>query len=722
MFNQSSAMGAVGNIIEQHLQKCVWKVTRWWHLQRRNARHQPFIEVLTMPPPAGEPVSAPHRQDTVKSPRRNILALVSGRVRRQQLQDMAASDAPLVISAEEKAVNQRLTIVSAALGFSVAGWVYPMLSPVTVLLILYAIGPAFLKSVYTTFVKERRIGITALDLIFDATLILTGHFSLCAFAAFLQLLSKKLVLKTEDRSRKSLIDLFGQQQRWVWVRKDGVEVETPLTDVQLGDILVVSVGETIPVDGRIVAGIASIDQHILTGEAQPLEKEVGDSVYAATVVLNGQIDIKVEKSGQDTTVAQISQILLHTADYRMTMHARGEAIADRTAGPMLGVGALALLAGFTPIRVIALMNANFGYNLRILAPIAMLNYLNLVAHHGILVKDGRALELLTKVDTIVFDKTGTLTDEQPHVGAIHTYNGYTADDLLRYAAAAEEKQTHPIARAILQEARVRRLRLPEIQEASYKVGYGLKVTIDEQRVCVGSARFIALENITLSPQAQQHLAACAQQGRSLTMVAVNEELAGALELHATVRPEAKGIIQALRQHAMCSVFIISGDQEAPTQKLAEELGIDHYFANVLPQDKAALIKELQTEGRTVCYVGDGINDAIALKQAHVSISLRGAATMATDSAAIILMNGGLSQVGRLFDSAQRLEQNLERNLAITIIPGIIAMSGVLFFHFGMLTTIVLNQLGLAVGMINTLSPLVNGLGSSTEGLSAQEEA
>ena len=192
------------------------------------------------------------------------------------------------------------------------------------------------------------------------------------------------------------------------------------------------------------------------------------------------------------------------------------------------------------------------------------------------------------------------------------------------------------------------------------------------------------------------------------MVAINDELAGALELHATVRKEAKAVISQLRQRGIQSMYIISGDHEAPTQKLAKELGIDNYFATVLPEDKADLIKQLQAQGKYVCYIGDGINDSIALKQAHVSISLRGASTIATDTAAIILMDGNLSQLDQLFDIAEQFENNLRRTLMITILPGFISMSGVLFLHFGIITTILLNQIGLAVGMANTMLPFVKG--------------
>ena len=637
-----------------------------------------------------------------------IMAQIVGDTRRQQVQEITVSkEEAAELSDEEKELNRNLLLLFVALGFTAGGaWLYPPLTLIGLPFYLYSAVPMIMSDFYTAAVKEKRVSMAALELTLIGLMLGTGHFFAATLGGFLYLFSKKLVLATEDHSRKSLINIFGQQERMVWVKIDAHEIKAPLEQLKAGDIVVVNTSEMIPVDGIITSGMAGVDQHILTGEAQPVEKEAGDRVFASTVVLTGRIEIEVEKTGSETTAAQIGEILLRTADFKMTMHSRGVQIADRTALPTLSIGGLAFLSGFTPIRVASLMNANFGYNMRVLAPIAMLNYLNLLSQQGILVKDGRAVELLKQVDTVVFDKTGTLTEEVPHVAQIHTCSCVSADELLTLAAAAEYKQKHPIALAILQKAKQEGLTLPAISDAVYKVGYGLTVTIDDKLVRVGSPRFIQREGIAIPPHIQAVQEDGHRQGHSFVMVAINEQLAGALELHATVRKEAKAVISQLRQRGIQSMYIISGDHEAPTQKLAKELGISDYFACVLPEDKADLIKQLQAQGKYVCYIGDGINDSIALKQAHVSISLRGASTIATDTAAIILMDGNLSQLGLLFDIAEQFSNNLRRTLMITILPGFVSMSGVLFLHFGIITTILLNQVALAAGMANTMLPFV----------------
>ena len=544
--------------------------------------------------------------------------------------------------------------------------------------------------------------------------IVTGHFFSWSLACSLIYGGRKILAKTEDRSRKSLLNIFGQQSRFVYVLQDGVEFEIPLTAVQVGDIVVVNAGEMIPVDGTIVTGVASIDQHILTGESQPSEKETGDVVFASTVILTGRIHIKVEKAGQETTTAKIAEILTQTADFKLSIQSRGEAYADRSVVPTLGMAGLALLTT-GPVAAMTVLNACFAFYLRVLAPIAMLKFLGLAAHRGILIKDGRVLDLLSQVDTIVFDKTGTLTHEQPHVGYIHTYSGYTPREVLTYAAAAEYKQTHPIAKAILEQAEAWRLELPQIDEANYKIGYGLTVTLDDDDptydslpghskiIQVGSVRFMELEGINIPLALTRTQESCHEKGHSLLMVACDGQLIGAIELLPTVRSEAKNIIEQLQARHK-SMYIISGDHETPTKKLAEELGIENYFAETLPEHKADLIEALQQQGRVVCYVGDGINDSIALKKAQVSISLRGASTIATDTAQVILMDHSLTQLISLFDLAENFDARMKSMLTATVVPGIVTVSGAFLWDFRLIHSVILNQLGFVSGFFKAMPP------------------
>ncbi len=355
--------------------------------------------------------------------------------------------------AQRRATNHYLAASSVGLGLALVGAVgYPLVSLLSVPVSLYAYGD-ILRAGYHALFKERRLRAAVLDSIITFGLVISGYYIATALSNCVYFLGVRLLLQTEDASRQSLTNLFGEQPRLVWRLVDGAEVATPFEAIQRGDVVVVNAGEMIPVDGRIVQGIASVDQQKLTGESQPVDKTPGDHVLAATLVLAGQLYIEVEKAGTETIAAQIGEILSRTADFKATIEARSQQIADKSVLPTLGAGLLALLT-LNPIKAIATISANYSEILRIAGPLGMLNFLHLATENGILVKDGRSLELLTEIDTVVFDKTGTLTLEQPSVGQIHCCADLSADEVLVYAATAEYRQTHPIARAILQAAPV----------------------------------------------------------------------------------------------------------------------------------------------------------------------------------------------------------------------------------------------------------------------------
>jgi Cu2+-exporting ATPase len=317
----------------------------------------------------------------------------------------------------------------------------------------------------------------------------------------------------------------------------------------------------------------------------------------------------------------------------------------------------------------------------------MLNYLHLFSHHRILIKDGRSLEQIHNIDTIVFDKTGTLTQETPQINQIISCHGYSEDEILRYAAAAETRQNHPIAKAILQAAEVRELEVPPIDHAHYEIGYGIKITLNDQVIRIGSERFMNMCDITIPNTISKTLQQSHTEGYTLIYVAINDQLSGAIQLCPTIRAEVKEILHTLRKNGK-TLYIISGDHEEPTRRLAQEIGIDHYFANTLPENKAKLVKQLQESGHSVCFVGDGINDTIALKQANVSISLGGATTIAMDTAQIVLMDGNLTQLPYIFSLGKEFNQHIDHCFAVTLIPDILAIISTYLFHWSLLTMVI----------------------------------
>ncbi len=631
-------------------------------------------EMTDLPRRALTPPERPHQRLMVEQS-----DPTSGRARPERLALQGTSDRSLVRTEAERQLDRCIGASALSIGAALASVVFPPLSLLALGAGLYG-GVRIFRHGYNALVNQGRLTMSVmLSLhflgVFAGGFLIAGSLALLAYY-----LSEKLVSRTQRRSQQSLVEIFGEQPRTAWQLVDTVEVEVPVESLHAGDTVVVQAGQVIPVDGAIVRGIATVDQHRLTGESQPAEKGVGDPVLAGTLMMAGKVHVQVEKTGVETAAAQIGVILSNTALYQASIVSRGEQVADKSVGPTLILALIALpLAGYR--YLVAILGAGIGLNIRLTAPISMLNFLNVAADQGILVKDGRSLELLKDVDTVVFDKTGTLTLDQPEIGLIHTCADEDAETVLGYAAAAEHRQTHPIARAVLMEAAKRGLSLPDVDQAQYQVGYGLRVQLADRLIRVGSDRYMGLEQIVIPDSIQGVLGAAHDQGHSLIMVAVNDQLVGAIELQTTLRPEVDAVVNELRRRQL-RIVIMSGDQEQPTSKLAHELGISSYYSNTFPEEKASLVAQLQSEGRSVCFVGDGINDSISLKKANVSISLRGASTVATDSAQIVLTGQGLVQLPFVLQLASEFDSNMRAGYIVSVGQGVIVIGGALLAVVG----------------------------------------
>ncbi|MCB0061357.1 MAG: heavy metal translocating P-type ATPase [Caldilineaceae bacterium] len=640
------------------------------------------------------------------------LPVLLGKERTQQFTQIASDADVQARLSIARTINHNIAMSTLALGLAIAGaLVYWPLNLLSAIGYVYAARRNFFMAYHS--LRQGKAGIPLLVVISILGAIASGYFIVGATASLLFNLSTKAIHLITDDSRKKLVDVFRQQPKTVWMVVDGSEIEAPIEQLLVGDIVIIRAGEAVPVDGVIVQGMASIDQHILTGESQPVEKGMGEEVFATTLVLSGEIRVTIQKTGDQTTVAQIGQILNQTLEYKANLQLRAEAISDKTVIPTLIISGIAfpLLGAYGALAVI---NAHYKNLMSLCAPIGIMNFLNIAAQRGILIKDGRTLDLLNEVDTIVFDKTGTLTEVQPTVASIHLCSSYKENELLLYAAAAERNQSHPIARAILDIAQARQLIIPEPDDVSYELGYGLRVYVAGRQVRVGSQRFIESAGIVIPVSMQQAQTNGYRQGHTIVFVALDHLLIGGIEIAPTPRPEAHEIIKVLRRrHNIKHMYIISGDHEIPTQKLAQDLGLENYFAETLPQNKAKLVEQLKDEGKFVCFVGDGINDAIALKSSHVSISLRGGSTVAKDTAQVVLMDQGLSHLPFLFDLAQNCQRNLNTTFALILSFTTLGMGGAFFLNFGLVHTITLNLISLTLGTANAMHPLLQRTASGS---------
>ncbi len=609
------------------------------------------------------------------------------------------------LSKNEREVRKNMIAAVASLGLAIGGFfVFTPLAVLSVIPFFWVRRDVFTNA-YRAWKYENRFTVDTLAAIAFPVCIFEGYFVMCGVIATTYCVSRMLVLKVKDDSRQKLVDIWQIQPKFVYCYINGVEVEKPLKEIQIGETVLVHPGAVVPVDGVVVEGTATVDQHMLTGESQLVHKGEGDRVYAATVSVAGNILIRVEKTGQETTVAQITQVLNKTIEYKTGKQIWAEEITDQTVLPTLMISALGL-PYLGPAGAATVLYSHFNTRMITMGSLSMLSYFNLASQQGLLIKDGRSFELINKVDTIIFDKTGTLTHEQPTVGKIHAYDGYSEQTILAYAVSAESKQTHPIARAIQEAAACQGLTPHPIQNPEYEIGYGLTATIQGTLVRVGSERLMRLHDISIPFPIQHAQQRCHEQGFSLVMVAIEDRVVGGIELHPSIRSEANNIVKNLRQRGIQSIIIISGDHPVPTQHLAEQLGVDEYFAEVLPEQKADLIAELQQEGKVVCFVGDGINDSIALKKAHVSISLKGASTIAQDTAQIILMNQSLEKLDSLFDLADEMSSNMKMTFGVTMLPFLLSVGGVFLLYTGIFHAVILGQIGVYGGLASVAWPRI----------------
>ena len=605
-------------------------------------------------------------------------------------------------SDQERFVNRHLVAAMGSLACTVAG-----LTVLPPLLLLGAAGTVYsaivpASAAYRALVRRRELTTsltTSLSILFAWA---GGYHLAAALGTLLFTTSEKLLHRSQNRARGNLASVFGQLPRKVWLLVDGVEVELPIEQVQVGDRVAVQAGQAVPVDGRIVRGVASIDQRSLTGESRPVERGVGDQVLATTLLLAGSIHIEVEQAGRSTVAGEISRVFDEVSSYQRTVQAQATQFADRAVP-----GTLLLSASALPFwgagAAIALLRLPLGTSLRLTAPITMLNALNFLARQGILVKDARSLEILEGIDTVVFDKTGTLTLLQPRVTEVRSWASCGHDEVLALAALAEQRQSHPIALAILDAARLRGLPLGPLDDAQVELGLGVRVRRADSIIRVGSARYLALEGILIPIATRRWLDAAAAEGDSVVLVAKDATLVGGIRLQAGIRPEARDLIAALRRRKL-QLHILSGDDPAPTRQLADALGVDHYRANVLPQGKAAAIAALQDGGRSVCFIGDGINDGIALKTAHVSVSLRGSTAVALDAAQIVFMQENLLAFDSLLDQAAALGSRQRRSFRITEAMRLGLLGGVGLLGRGIYWSLAIMGANTAVGLLNAIAP------------------
>ncbi|NMC54710.1 MAG: cation-translocating P-type ATPase [Chloroflexi bacterium] len=531
-------------------------------------------------------------------------------------------------------------------------------------IILIAGFPVF-KNVLRSALQGKVISHTLMTLGVIAA-IAVGEWVTAAVVVFFMRVGDLTEHFTTDRARQSLRRLHDLAPQTARLWKEEGELEVAIENVHPGDIVVVRPGEKIPVDGRVVAGSATVNQAAITGEAMPLELEAGSRVYAASVILSGSLRVEAAAVRQDSTFGKVIRLVEEAEGNK----AQVQRTADRFAGYYLPVVAAIALLTFLlrrdPLATAAVLVVACSCSFALATPIAMLASIGSAARGGLLVKGGRYLELLDRVDTLLVDKTGTLTFGQPQISDVIALRG-TSDELLRLAASAERYSEHPLAQAVLQEALRRGIPLAELRDFSAHAGVGVTALVEDRPIRVGGPRLLAGD----PPQAALELAS---QGKSLLYVFEGERLLGLMAAADTLRPEISAALKRVRALGIRQIELLTGDHAASAQHLAGQLGIP-FRAGLLPEEKIEIVREYQRQGRVVMVVGDGVNDAPALAQADVGVAMGlGGSDVAIETAPLVLMREDWELVPQALLTARRTMRVIRGNIAFTTLYNLIGLS------------------------------------------------
>ncbi len=625
----------------------------------------------------------------------------------------------------------RLPILATLLAVASQRWPYPWLKVAAAGVLGACVLPVVQRASNSVFV-EHRLNIDCLDLMAISLSTIQGKLITPALMMTLHGIGDVLREQTARTTAMQTADLLDTIGHFAWVVREDRIVKIKSDQVQVGEIVQVYPGEQIPVDGTVQAGEATVDQQKLTGESMPIVASLGTYVYASTLVRSGKLRLIAEKVGHQTraaaSLALLNQAPVH--DTRMANYA--EKIAARLILPVLVLGIVVLMTTRDPARVAAIFTLDFVTGIRVSIPTAFLGALNHTTRHGILVRSGRTLEQLAEVDTIVFDKTGTLTQGDIQLSkVISVADGFSSDRVLELAAAAEQRITHPVAEAIVRAASDRGLTIPQRQDWHYEVGRGVRTQIDGQTVLVGNQQLLAAAGINVEQfsrgKVSAHISADENQNFSGRMlrptpvqtedkpqpptinhqpstiyVACDGQLVGEISYTDPLRPESAPLVRRLRELGI-EVHLLTGDSQMRAQAVGEQLGIlpGHVHAEAFPEEKARIVRDLHRAGKTVAFVGDGLNDSVALAYADVSVSFEDGSHVARETADVVLMNNDLEALLEAIAIAQDTQRVISENTVLVVGPNLLAL--------GLATTVGLNPL--IATMIHNGSAIAAGLNS-----------
>ena len=543
--------------------------------------------------------------------------------------------------------------------------------PVGALLVLVSGWPIFVNVVRAAL-RRQVIAHTLMSLGVLAALAV-GQWATAVVVVFFMRVGDYAENFTTERARRAVKDLTALAPQTARVERDGVEVEIPVAGVVAGEIVVIRPGETIPVDGEVIGGQATVDQSAITGESMPAEVGPSSKVFAATIARLGHLRIRALHVGPDTTFGRVVKLVEEAEAHRATVQRFADKFTAYYLPVVATIAALTLLFRRDPLAAAAVLVVACSCSIALATPIAMLASIGAGAKRGLLIKGGKYLETLARADVLLIDKTGTVTLGKPQVTDVinskpQIPNFKLQSEILRLAASAEKYSEHPLAEAARSAARERGLELCEPQSFEAIPGLGVRALVDGKMVTVGNRRLVG-EAASLPVAAELE-----SQGKTLLFVASGDQVIGVIAAADTLRSEVPQALADLRKLGVKHVALLTGDNERTASALANQLGVE-YRADLLPEDKIAIVKEYQAKGHTVVMVGDGVNDAPALAQADVGIAMGAAGTdIAIEAAHIALMRDDWTLVPQVFRIAKKTMGVVKTNLMFTAIYNVAGLS------------------------------------------------
>jgi Cu+-exporting ATPase len=540
------------------------------------------------------------------------------------------------------------------------------------------------------------------------------YFEAAAVITVLVLLGQVLELRAREATSgaiKALLDLAPKTARLI--DDDGGESEVALDRLNVGDQLRVRPGEKVPVDGIIIEGRSSLDESLVTGESMPVTKEIGAKVIAGTLNQSGGFVMRAEKVGRDTLLSQIVQMVAQAQRSRAPIQRLADQVAawfvpTVIAAALVAFGVWALFGpeprlAFGLVAAVSVLIIACPCALGLATPMSIMVGVGRGAQVGVLIKNAEALEQMEKIDTLVVDKTGTLTEGKPKVVSIVVSKGFQEDDLLRLAASVERSSEHPLADAIVRAANERGLSLSDVREFDSPTGKGVVGKVEGKAVLLGNAGFLrssGVETRELEPQAEK----LRGDGATVINVAVDGELAGLFAIADPVKQSTPDALKALRAEGI-KIVMLTGDNRTTAAAIAQRLGISDVEAEVLPDQKSAVVDKLQKEGRVVAMAGDGVNDAPALAAADVGIAMGTGTDVAMESAGVTLLKGDLGGIVRARRLSQATMRNIRQNLFFAFIynaAGIPIAAGILYPTFGLLLSPIIAAAAMALSSVSVV--------------------